>query len=183
MDLQRIPRLLEKCHECAKDSHDCNTQVGAILVHKKTRSVVAEGFNGHIRGVPKYLVPTSGMSKYRYMVHAEANLVFNTFRTGAIKYSPDKYALFCTDSPCENCARILHQCDIKEIYVEFIHPMFETYRLGNESANAALDIVGVAEPYYRWNDDSISDKKPIVPSFGNENPIFYKIIIGARQDG
>ena len=176
LSLHRIKRMLEKCHEVAKDSHDENTKVGAILVHKASRSVVSEGFNGHARGVTLSNTPVTGNEKYRYMIHAEMNVLLNAFKTGSVKYDPSDYYLFCTLSPCENCARFLINVGIKEIYFEKLHPMFETYRRGTSHKDPAKDIQGLLKTYVKFNGGYVAREESLDLYFNN--PVeFYKVVI------
>lgn len=142
---KKVKRIFSKCHELAKDSPDPNTKVGSQLVHMGTMSSVSEGFNGFGRGVSDENMPLTRPEKYRPMIHSEVNLVLNAFRTGAVKYSPSEYGLFCTLSPCEDCARLLYQSGITSVYVESLHETFQTYRVGTDYEDPAPDIVGTVE--------------------------------------
>ena len=180
MDLSvpRIKRLFEKCHNIAVDSPDENTKVGAALIHKNTRSSVAEGFNGHIRKGRKDL-SVSGQEKYRVMVHSEMNLIANAFRTGAIKYDPSQYVLFCTISPCEDCDRFLHQCGINEIWVQKLHKSFDTYKVGTDHKSPAPDIEGHA--YACWEACGGYASEKLGNLLGKPDIFMYKIYIKPKE--
>lgn len=178
--LHRIKRMFEKCHEVAKDSHDGNTKVGALLVHKASKSTVSEGYNGHVRGANIKNVPTIGDEKYRYMIHAEMNVILNAFQTGAVKYSPSEYTLFCTLSPCENCARFLLNLGLTEVYFEKVHPMFNTYRQGTTHPDPAKDIEGILKTYVKFPGGYIAKEEAINPEAFAHSPVeFYKVFIRA----
>ena len=95
------------------DSHDAETQVGAVLVHGTTGAVLASGYNGFIRGADDENLPNTRPEKYPYMVHAETNLIYNCARHGV---STEGCFVVCTLSPCINCLRALYQCGVTEVY-------------------------------------------------------------------
>lgn len=97
----------------SEDSHDSETKVGAILIHRQTGAVLSSGFNGFIRGANDKKLPNKRPEKYPYMQHAEANLLWNCARHGI---STDNCILYCTLSPCINCVRGIWQSGINEVY-------------------------------------------------------------------
>lgn len=97
----------------ANNSHDIETKVGALLIHSKTGALLSTGFNGFIRGADDKSLPNTRPDKYPYMVHAETNLIFNCARHGV---STNDCILYCTLSPCVNCARAIWQAGISEVY-------------------------------------------------------------------
>jgi len=170
--------MFEKCNEVAKDSHDQKTHVGAILVHKDSRSVVCEGFNGHVRGADIKKVPTIGNEKYRYMIHAEMNVVLNAFKTGSVKYKPSEYVLFCNYTPCENCARFLLNVGITQVYCEKVHPTFNTYARGTNHKDPAKDIEGILKSYVEFPGGYASKEELIYPEkYKVEDIQFYTVSI------
>ena len=74
-------RFLEMAKLVASWSKDPSTQVGAIAV--RNRTVIAQGYNGFPRGmgdVPfKY---EHKQLKYKMIVHAEMNLIYNAADNG-----------------------------------------------------------------------------------------------------
>lgn len=106
----------------AKQSHDLQTQVGALLVNPKSGAVIAEGFNGFVRGAKDETLPKTRPEKYEYIVHAETNLLCNAVRHGI---STDGCIIYCTLSPCIKCIRMLWQAGISEIFCENFYSDFE----------------------------------------------------------
>lgn len=102
----------------SKRSHDAETQVGAVLVNNKTGAVIATGCNGFVRGADDDNLPNTRPKKYKYMVHAEENLIANCARHGI---SMDNCTLYCTMSPCVKCMRLLWQCGITSIIVQNLY--------------------------------------------------------------
>lgn len=99
--------------EIAKNSPDEQTKVGALLINIDSGAVMAEGYNGFVRGAPDDRLPKTRPEKYEYMIHAETNLICNAIRHGV---KTDGCVIFCTLSPCKSCLRMLYQSGIKYIY-------------------------------------------------------------------
>lgn len=106
----------------AEDSPDPSTKVSALLVHRESGAVLADGFNGFIRGAPDHKIPTTRPEKYDYIIHAEANLLCNAVRHGI---STSNCVLFCTISPCIKCMRMIYQAGITEVYVKGFYSDFD----------------------------------------------------------
>lgn len=120
----------DRCLVIASQSHDIHTKVAALLIDPKTLAVMAEGYNGFIRGGPDELLPTGRPEKYDYIIHAETNLLCNCVRAGV---KTDGCIIYCTLSPCVKCIRMLWQAGISEFYFK------DKYKDFDESA-AMLDL-------------------------------------------
>jgi len=101
----------------AMRSKDPNTQAGAVIVDENN-VIVGLGYNGFPRGCSDDTLPWERTgdfcdAKYAYVVHAEANAVFNSNKpTRGCK-------AYCTLFPCNECAKIIIQNGITEvIYAE-----------------------------------------------------------------
>ncbi len=103
-------------------SHDAETKVGAVLVHRDTQAILATGFNGFVRGADDQSLPNTRPDKYPYMVHAEQNLIAHCARHGI---SMDNCDVYCTLSPCCVCMRLLWQCGIQKIIVKELYRDFD----------------------------------------------------------
>ena len=108
--------------QAAKKSHDQETKVGAALVDIESGAIKAIGYNGFVRGAKDKELPKVRPGKYKYMVHAEQNLIANCARMGI---SMKGCELYCTLSPCTSCMRLLFQCGIKKVYVKELYRDFE----------------------------------------------------------
>ena len=122
MKISKLHSYHRRALAIAVDSPDEQTQVAALLIHKKTGAVLGSGFNGFIRGGPDYCLPKTRPKKYEYIVHAEANLIANCARHGV---STDECFLYCTLSPCVGCARLLYQAGISKVYFKEMYRDFE----------------------------------------------------------
>ena len=95
----------------SKKSHDAETQCGCVLVKNKT--IIATGYNGFIRDIDDSALPNTRPAKYPFMIHAEANAIYNAAREGQSTLNARAYI---TAVPCRNCLQMLWQCGIREIY-------------------------------------------------------------------
>jgi len=108
----KIEQFLKIAEAVALQSPDSETKVGAVLIKNTTNAVVATGFNGFLRQAPDEKLPTTRPEKYEYIVHSEANLIYNCAKTGI---SMDDTTLVCTMSPCSMCMRALWQCGVTQV--------------------------------------------------------------------
>lgn len=122
IDPKKLKYYYERALATSRLSPDPATKVGALLIHPESGAVIAEGYNGFIRGAPDKELPTTRPEKYDYIVHAETNLVCNAVRHGI---STDKCVVFCTLSPCVKCMRFLYQAGIKTIYFKDFYSDFQ----------------------------------------------------------
>jgi dCMP deaminase len=100
----------------AERSKDPSTQVGAVIVNPDN-VVVGMGYNGFPRSVENEDFPWEREgdmldTKYPYVVHAEANALYNS--NAETKGSRIYVKLF----PCNECAKGLIQNGIKEVIYE-----------------------------------------------------------------
>lgn len=99
----------------SKRSHDADTQVGAVLVKCDTETVIAQCYNGFVRGAPDEELPNTRPDKYEYMCHAEQNLITHCARHGI---SMENTYVVCTHSPCKVCMRMLWNAGVKKVIVK-----------------------------------------------------------------
>lgn len=94
-------------------SKDPSTKVGCIIVSPK-RVVLSEGYNGFPEGIEDTPARLNDRSqKYPRVVHAETNAIVNAGRNGA---KIEDGILFVTAPPCPNCAKMIVQAGIHEIF-------------------------------------------------------------------
>lgn len=98
----------------AQRSKDPNTQVGACIVDADNR-ILSTGYNGFPYGCSDDEFPwdregQDNQTKYPFVVHAELNAILNA-RGKSLAGSRIYVALF----PCNECAKAIIQCGIKEV--------------------------------------------------------------------
>lgn len=108
-------RYMAMAKEVAQWSKDPNTKVGAVAVGSKGQ-ILSQGFNGFPRGIldkPERL--NDRETKYKFVVHAEMNVIYNATYSGV---SLDGAKLYVYGLPvCSECAKGIIQVGVKEVYV------------------------------------------------------------------
>ena len=99
-------RFLEMAKLVASWSKDPSTQVGAIAV--RNRTVIAQGYNGFPRGISDepYRYEHKQL-KYKMIVHAEMNLIYNAADNGVSLKDSTVYVVGLP--ACGECAKGLIQ--------------------------------------------------------------------------
>lgn len=97
-------------------SKDPNTQVGACIVSPDNK-ILSMGYNGFPNGCSDDEYPWNRQggereidNKYFYTTHSELNAILN-YRGGSL----DGCKMYVTLFPCNECAKAIIQCGIKEI--------------------------------------------------------------------
>lgn len=87
-------------------------RVGAVITHN--HRIVSTGYNGPTHGaVPCTKISCDLNQPCTRAVHAELNAILAAARTGiALEGS----TLYCTTSPCLNCAAAIIQAGIRKVY-------------------------------------------------------------------
>ena len=98
----------------AKRSKDPNTQVGACIV-SKDKKILSVGYNGAPNGYDDEILPWDREgsfidTKYAYVCHAELNAILNNKGSNL-----EGSTLYVDLFPCNECAKAIIQCGIKEI--------------------------------------------------------------------
>ena len=106
-------RYLELAQQIASWSKDPSSKIGAIAVGSKGQ-VLAQGYNGFPRGIedtePRF---ENKELKYKYVVHAEMNLIYNASYNGV---SLDGSTVYVTGLPvCSECAKGLIQVGVQQV--------------------------------------------------------------------
>ena len=106
-------RYLKLAQEVASWSKDPSAKIGAIAIGEKGQ-VLAQGYNGFPRNVDdspeRY---NDRQLKYKYVVHAEQNLIYNATYNGV---SLDGAVLYVVGLPvCSECAKAVIQVGIKQV--------------------------------------------------------------------
>ena len=129
-------------------SKDPSRKIGAVAVGSKGQ-ILAQGFNGFPRGIEDTEERLNNREeKYKYVVHAEMNAIFNACLNGT---SLDGSTLFVYGLPvCSECAKGIIQVGIKHVVFlveETIPPIWteswERTRSMFEEAGVTYDYVSL----------------------------------------
>jgi len=106
-------RFLRTAKEISTWSKDPSTQVGAIIVNDDRR-ILATGYNGFPRGIDDSVERLEDReNKYKFIVHAEMNAIYNATYNGI---SLNSSTLYVWGLPvCSECAKGVIQVGIKKI--------------------------------------------------------------------
>ena len=106
-------RYLKLAYEVASWSKDPSKKIGAIAVGSKGQ-VLAQGYNGFPRGISHSAKRLNDRElKYKYVVHAEMNLIYNASYNGV---SLDGSTVYVTGLPvCSECAKGLIQVGVRQV--------------------------------------------------------------------
>lgn len=106
-------RYLSLAKEVATWSKDPSSKIGAIAVGNKGQ-VLAQGYNGFPRGISHAADRLNDRGvKYKYVVHAEMNLIYNATYTGV---SLDDSTVYVWGLPCcSECAKGLIQVGVRQV--------------------------------------------------------------------
>lgn len=94
----------------AEASYCVRKKVGALIVHGD--NVIAIGYNGTISGFPNICELEDGTTRPD-VLHAESNAIAKCAKSSN---SSNGSALYVTLSPCFECAKIIIQSGIKDVY-------------------------------------------------------------------
>ena len=114
-------RYLDLAYAVSKWSRDPSTQIGAVAVGSKGQ-VLSQGYNGFPRGIKDSKERYEDReTKYKLIVHAEQNLIYNATYNGV---SLDGSTLYVTGLPvCSECAKGVIQVGIKRVVMPHLDDM------------------------------------------------------------
>lgn len=119
-------RYLKLAEHIGTWSKDPSRQVGAVAIGSKGQ-VLAQGYNGFPRGILDSKTRYNNRElKYKYVVHAEQNVVYNASYNGV---SLDGATLYVTGLPvCSECAKGLIQVGIKRVVMMRQKPLPDKWK-------------------------------------------------------
>ena len=109
-------RYLALAEEVAQWSKDPSTKIGAVAVGRKGQ-VLSQGYNGFPRGIEdKVEYYQDRETKYKYVVHAEMNVIYNATYHGV---SLEGTTMYVTGLPvCSDCAKGIIQVGITRVVMK-----------------------------------------------------------------
>jgi dCMP deaminase len=143
-----IANLLQYAYNCAAgNSDDPVTRNGAVLWHPFSREIKAAGANRLPRGIESRPERLERPLKYKYMVHAERDVIF---RAAACGRRTAGLELYCPWAACAECAQAIIQAGIRKVFShQQAHDLTpERWRAEIVLADEMLAEAGVAHVYY-----------------------------------
>jgi len=152
-------RWLEHYFNLAKQvaswSKDPSTKVGAVAVGKHGQ-IASQGYNGFPRGIKDTEARLSDRGqKYKFVVHAEMNCIYNATLNGV---SLDNADLYVFGLPvCSECAKGVIQVGVKRVYMCYPTTIPEKWKESFELSASMLYEAGVGFSIYEkdlssWNE-------------------------------
>lgn len=102
-------------HEFAKNSYCKRAQVGALIV--KDGNVVSFGYNGTPKGWDNTCEDENNTTKPE-VLHAESNAIAKCASSVNSSLDAD---IYCTHSPCIECAKLIIQAGITTVYYDILY--------------------------------------------------------------
>ncbi len=102
-------------HEFAKNSYCKRAQVGALIV--KDGNVVSFGYNGTPKGWDNTCEDENNITKPE-VLHAESNAIAKCASSVNSSLGAD---IYCTHSPCIECAKLIIQAGITTVYYDILY--------------------------------------------------------------
>ena len=97
----------------ATNSYCENAKVGCLIVNNGM--IISDGFNGTPSGYPNVCENNDGKT-FSFVIHAEANAIS---KLAGSSNSSKGATIYCTLSPCIECAKLIVQSGIKRVvYIE-----------------------------------------------------------------
>lgn len=112
-------RFLHLAKQTSEWSKDPSTKIGAACIDSETGAVLSLGYNGFPRGVADLKERYEDRpTKYKYIVHAEMNAIYNACLNGVNLKGSTLYIYGLP--PCSECAKGIIQVGIRKIVIERI---------------------------------------------------------------
>lgn len=109
-------RWMERAKQISQWSKDPSTQVGCVYVDEERKLELSGGYNGFPRGIDDDERLDDRELKYKLVVHAEMNGIFNAAANGINLRGS---SLFAWALPiCSECAKGIIQVGVKKVYVQ-----------------------------------------------------------------
>lgn len=133
-------RYIRLAKEVATWSKDPSTKIGAVIIGNKGQ-IISQGFNGFPRGITDLPERYEDRpTKYKYVVHAEANAIYNAIHNGA---NTNGATIYVTGLPvCHECAKAIIQTGIAKVVMD-TQPYETTWKESGELSIAMMQEAGI----------------------------------------
>jgi dCMP deaminase len=144
-------RFLSMAREIASWSKDPSKQIGAVAVSDKGQ-VLSQGYNGFPRGISDSVSRLfTRDEKYKYVVHAEMNVIYNATYTGV---SLDGATLYVVGLPvCSECAKGIIQTGVKRVVMADVEGGMDRWKESWELSRSMFEEVGIQYEFSDYESD------------------------------
>ena len=134
---------LRQAYLMAMESTDKSTQNGAIIVNTDG-GIIGKGANHFPKGVEETPERLARPTKYKYVVHAETNAIYDAAREGK---STENTTMYSPWAACEECAKAIIQAGITTVVVHK-EAIDQSHNQWPDAIKIALEMFGEAGVAY-----------------------------------
>ena len=156
-------RYLQLAREVASWSKDPSRKIGAVAVGSKGQ-ILSQGYNGFPRGISDDdLRLNDRETKYKYVVHAEMNVIYNATFSGV---SLDGASLYVYGLPvCSECAKGIIQVGIKDVHIFIDQDIHVSWLESWDRTKSMFEEAGVNfKTYFDGDENYLRGAKPVSSS-------------------
>lgn len=148
-------RYLDLAKHISSWSKDPSTKIGAVAVGEKGQ-ILAQGYNGFPRGVEDTEHRLNNREeKYKFVVHAEQNCIYNATLNGV---SLDGADLYVYGLPvCSECAKGVIQVGIKRVFICHPTDINLSWEESYNNTKKMFQEAGVVAVRYDFNSGEVLD--------------------------
>lgn len=159
-----IDKYFKLAEQVSTWSKDPSTKVGAIAVGRKGQ-ILSQGYNGFPRGIEDTEARLNDRGqKYKFVVHAEQNCIYNATLNGV---SLDGADMYIWGLPlCSECAKGVIQVGVKRVFMCHPSNIPDKWRESFELTGLMLT---EAKVECRWYEASFSSRHEPVKHTGNDD--------------
>ena len=146
MNKKHDKRYLMLAKEVSTWSKDPSSQVGVVVVGDKGQ-VLSQGFNGFPRGIDDTIERwLDRPTKYKYVVHAEMNSIYNASYNGV---SLNGSTMYVWNLPiCSDCAKGIIQVGVKRVVMtQPTSSVRDKWKKMSKLGNKMFDEAGIEVTY------------------------------------
>lgn len=127
--------------EVSRWSKDPSRKIGAVFVNDDG-VILSQGWNGFPRGFDDSKeIYENRETKYKYIIHAEMNAIYNAARIGM---SLNNSTLYCWGLPvCSECAKALAQVGVKRVVWDAEEPVPNRWSKSSHDSVEILNSLGI----------------------------------------
>lgn len=145
-DMKWRDRYWDIAKSVASWSKDPSRKIGAVAVDPVKKIILSTGYNGFPRGIDDHESRLDDReTKYKFVVHAEANAIYNATYSGV---SLDGADLYVYGLPvCNECAKGIIQVGIKRVLILTNDEIPEIWTESWKHSKVMFDEAGVETLY------------------------------------
>lgn len=152
-------RFLQMAKLYASWSKDPSSQIGCVIVEPNTRRILSGGYNGFPRGICDNMSRLNDKpTKYKYVVHAEQNAIYNATYSGVQLAGS---TLYCSGLPtCSECAKGVIQVGISRVVCVWPDSIPERWLESWDSTKLMFEEVDIEWEVYNDRYQSVGSSRP-----------------------